>query len=92
MAEEVVARQDVVDLEAVATGKTLADVALQEGVMADELLALPIAEHAIVRGTAARLTVERSRHSSFPVPSQELIRAYHRVRGRRAWTAGTPDL
>jgi len=53
VAEEVVARKDVVDLEAVPARETFADVALQEGVVTDEVLALAIAEHAIVGRSAA---------------------------------------
>jgi len=40
MAEEVVAREDVVDFQAFSAGEALTDVALQQGVVANELLAL----------------------------------------------------
>jgi hypothetical protein len=92
VAEEVVAGKDVVDLEAVAARETFAYVTLQEGVMANEVLSLTVAEHAIVGRAAAGLTVERNSHSSFPVTSQELNRAYHRVAPRRTWTTAAPDL
>jgi hypothetical protein len=66
VAEEVVARKDVVHLEAVPARETFTDIALQEGVVANEVLAFAIAENAIVRRSTAGLTMERNRHSSFP--------------------------
>jgi hypothetical protein len=72
MAQEVMARQDVVDLQAVPAGEPLADVALQEGVVADELLAFAITQDAIVGRSATGLAMERSRHQSFLDTSPEL--------------------
>jgi hypothetical protein len=81
MAEEVVAGQDVVDLEALAAGKSFAHIALQERVVADELVPLAIAELTLTRRAAAGLAVERRRHFVFPGFPGKWFRAYHRGEG-----------
>src|SRR6185503_1159267 len=55
VAEEVVARKDVVDLEAVGAGVALADVTLEEGLVADDRPALPVPQERLRGGSAARL-------------------------------------
>jgi hypothetical protein len=60
MAEKVVAGQDVVHLEALAAGEALADVALKQGVVRDELLPFSIAEDALVGRSCAGLALEWS--------------------------------
>jgi hypothetical protein len=56
VAEEIVARQDVVDLEAFATDEPLADVTLKQGVVVDEIFSLPVTQGVLARQAAARLT------------------------------------
>ena len=55
VAEEVVAGEDVVDLQAFRTGVALADVALEERVVADDGASPSIAQEVIRRGAAAGL-------------------------------------
>src|SRR5262245_38440197 len=62
VAEEVVAGEDVVDLEAVRAGIALADVALQEAVVVDDTGALAVVEQADALGPAARLAGGRWCH------------------------------
>jgi hypothetical protein len=78
MTQEVVTGQDVVDLETIPARKPLAYIALEERVVVDELVPLAIAEHALVRGAAAGLAVERCRHACVALCC-ELVRAYHTV-------------
>src|SRR5262245_20028590 len=55
VAEEIVAGEDVVDLEAVGAGEALADVALEEALAADEAAALAIREQTVVGRALAGL-------------------------------------
>src|SRR5262245_5755434 len=55
VAQEVVAREDVVDLEALRAGVALADVTLQEGLVAHDARALAVSQEGVCRGPAARL-------------------------------------
>src|SRR6185295_15071682 len=55
VAEEVVARQDVVDLQALGAGIALADVALQERVVVDDPRSLAVIEQRSARRSTARL-------------------------------------
>src|SRR2546430_13198181 len=55
VAEEVVCRQDVVDLETLGAGVALADVALQEVVVVDEATAFPVIEERSGGGSTAGL-------------------------------------
>jgi hypothetical protein len=56
VAEEVVAGEDVVDLQAVRASVALADVALEEGVVANDGGSPSIGQEAFRQGTAAGLT------------------------------------
>ena len=58
VAKEVVAGEDVVDLKAFRAGVALADVALEEGVVANHRGSPSIAQEALRRGAAARLAGE----------------------------------
>ena len=54
--EEVVTGEDVVHTEAVGADEALADVALQERLVVNDLCALAVAEQTFAYGTVARLT------------------------------------
>ncbi len=62
VAQEVIAREDVVDLEAVGAGIALAYVALQEGRVANRLLALAVGEASLGGGAPAGLAGTRGLH------------------------------
>ena len=62
VAEEVVPRQDVVDLETFRAGIALADVALQEVVVVDEAAAFAVIEERSGGGSTAGLAGGRWRH------------------------------
>src|SRR2546428_6386043 len=62
VAEEVVSRQDVVDLETLRAGIALADVALQEVVVVDDAGAFAVIEERSSGGSAAGLAGGRWRH------------------------------
>ena len=62
MAEEIIAGEDVVDLEAVTAREALADVALQQCVVPEILLSLSVAKDVFACRAATGLTVERRRH------------------------------
>ena len=63
MAEEVVARADVVDAQAVGAGVAFADVALEQRRVVDDRVATPVLEPALGHGLPARLTTARWLHS-----------------------------
>src|SRR5438477_5083100 len=60
--EEVVPREDVVDLQAFRARETLADVALQERVVVDDAAAFPVIEQGAAGDSTARLAGGRWRH------------------------------
>ena len=74
VAEEVVAGEDVVDLEAIRAGIPLADVALEEGVVANDGASPSIAQEALRRGATAGLAGE----------------VVHRKIHRERWGHGAP--
>lgn len=61
VAEEVVAAEDVVDLEALGAGVPLADVALEQGLVADHRAPLLVGKERLARGTLAGLAVRGHR-------------------------------
>ena len=69
MAEEIVAGEDVVDLEALGARKALADVALQQTLAVDDAGSLSIAEQRPDRGTLARLAAGGGLHGCARVGS-----------------------
>ena len=73
--EEVVAGEDVVDLQAFRAGVALADIALEEGVVADDGASPSIAQEVFCSGAAARLAGE----------------VVHRVIHRERWGHGAPE-
>lgn len=72
VAQEIVAGQDVVHLEAFAAHEPLADIALEERVVVYELLPLPVTEHTFARRSAARLTRRREGHLEVPESPEPL--------------------
>src|SRR5438093_10797383 len=66
VAEEVVAREDVIDLQALRAGVALADVALQERVVVDDTAALAVVEQGPGGASPARLAGGRWRHPPRP--------------------------
>ena len=81
--EEVVAREDVVDLEAVGAREALADVALQQALVAHDLAASLVGVLARRRRSEARLATARRFHApsvapgSWPEPSSDARRPSH---------------
>src|SRR5262245_2826167 len=69
---EVVPREDVVDPQAVGAGEPLADVALQQGLVVDEGVALPIDEQGLGDRLAAGLATARRFHRSLVTPEIDL--------------------
>jgi hypothetical protein len=84
VAKEIVAGEDVVDLQAFSTHEALADVALQEGVVADELLSLLVSEKGFARRSPARLTTRWGGHVA-PGTHPGSLRAYHSPSPLPAW-------
>src|SRR3990172_3874771 len=68
VADEVVARVDVVDTQAVRAGIALADVALQEVAVVDDGVAPAVLEPAFRHGLPAGLAVARWLHTGLPGP------------------------
>ena len=64
VAEKVVAGQDVVDLKAFCASEALADVALQEALVMDDLVALAVGELARLGRTPTRLATGGGFHGS----------------------------
>ena len=75
MTEKIVAGEDVVHPEAVGAGVALADVALEETIVAHDRAALLILKELLRRGAAARLATARQLHGhEYPpdrIPVQE---------------------
>ena len=64
--EEVVAGEDVVDLQAFRAGVALADVALKHVGVVDDAVAAPVYEPGLGHGSPTRLTAARWLHRGFP--------------------------
>jgi hypothetical protein len=73
MTQEVVTREDVVDLEAFGAGEALAHVALEQALAMNEGGSLAIREQAVDRAMA-RLTARVRLHGSL---GKDLIGSYH---------------
>jgi hypothetical protein len=68
VAEEVVARADLVDAEALGAGVALADVALQERVIVDNLVPPAVLESALCDGSPTGLTAGGGLHERTAAP------------------------
>ena len=62
VADEVVAGEDLVDLEALRAGEAVAHVALQQSLVRHDLAALPIGEQRGARNATTRLAAGRELH------------------------------
>src|SRR5258708_29501617 len=82
--EKVVARDDVIDLQALCAGEAFADVALEQALVVDDVGTAVVAEHALGGDPAAGLAVSRRFHN-------DLTRLLRDLRRHRRGARGDPE-